>query len=488
MRQRHWLRWIIVCLGLIFIVLVSLIGSVWFLIQPPATPVPQQLALTFSNVTVVNPGIDRRTEHSLSIEDGQIHSIKPMRPESLIPEETASFSGTYIVPGLIDMHVHHTNPLEWPLYGALFLMHGVTTVRDLGSQDVSILNLRQQLDDAQFAGPRVYACGPIIDGTPAWPVEWFWSVQTATDVQKAIDQVAGADADCVKVYSGLSDTSLTSIQAAAQQYRLPIVGHVPFAVPFEEAGIADVQHLTGVPVTPNVHTTTASERQAQWEAFQYAWQDLTSERMDTIVQTSVEQGIIHTPTLGMWSQLLRLREYPQVLDDPVFHLVPRWHRELLWKPWDIKNPTTYFNALEAGLPKMKEVVRRLHAAGVRIQAGSDASTSLVVPGFSLHEELRQLVDAGLSPEQAWTAASRAAGQTLGLQKLGTLEEGAPVDFLLFREDPTQDLAALSSLEAVIAQGRLYTAFELDGAFSRQRGHFNSWTYEWVSMRMAEWLL
>ena len=137
---------------------------------------------------------------------------------------------------------------------------------------------------------------------------------------------------------------------------------------------------------------------------------------------------------------------------------------------------------------MKEVVRRLHVAGVRIQAGSDASTSLVVPGFSLHEELRQLVDAGLTPEEAWTAASRAAGQTLGLSKLGTLEEGAPADFLLFREDPTQDLAALSSLEAVIAQGRLYTTFELDGAFSRQRGHFNSWAYEWVSMKLAEGLL
>ena len=104
---------------------------------------------------------------------------------------------------------------------------------------------------------------------------------------------------------------------------------------------------------------------------------------------------------------------------------------------------------------MKAVVRRLHQAGVRLHVGRCTPNPFVVPGISLHEEPAPLVDAGLTPEEVWVAATRWAGETLGLPQLGTVQEGAPAAFLFFREDPTRDLAALATLEAVVAQGRLY---------------------------------
>jgi imidazolonepropionase-like amidohydrolase len=129
---------------------------------------------------------------------------------------------------------------------------------------------------------------------------------------------------------------------------------------------------------------------------------------------------------------------------------------------------------------MEELVRRLRAAGVRITAGSDTMNPFVIPGLSLHGELRMLVETGLSPEEAWQAASRDAGQALGRPELGTLEEGAPADLLIFREDPTRNLAALDTLEAVVAAGRLYPRSTLLAALERQQEHFDSVVYRVVS--------
>lgn len=85
------------------------------------------------------------------------------------------------------------------------------------------------------------------------------------------------------------------------------------------------------------------------------------------------------------------------------------------------------------------------------------------------------------------AATRWAGETLGMYKLGTVQEGAPADFLFFREDPTRDLTALSTLEAVVAQGRLYPKAVLDAALARHRAHFNGWLYDQLSRAYARWM-
>jgi imidazolonepropionase-like amidohydrolase len=137
---------------------------------------------------------------------------------------------------------------------------------------------------------------------------------------------------------------------------------------------------------------------------------------------------------------------------------------------------------------MKKLVGHLHASGVRIHAGTDtAFNPFVVPGASLHEEFRHLVDAGLSPEEVWVAATRNSGESLGDFGLGTLTEGAPADLLVFREDPTRDLAALATLEAVATQGRLYPKTVLDDALARHRAFFESSFYETESVAICHTL-
>jgi hypothetical protein len=478
------IRRIIKVLAAVGIFFVLLLVGVWFLIQPPAIEVPSQERLVFSNMTVVNPGLNRQAGQTLTVEDGQIVSITPQSSDSPESEATTRFSSAYVLPGLIDMHAHHPpfSTLEWKLFGLLFLMHGVTTVRDTGAANVRIVETRQQIEDGAYPAPRLFTCGPILDGDPPWPQPWFWSVRNPAEAREAVDKIAEAEVDCVKVYSGLSAETLTAIREAAEWHGLPVIGHIPFAVPFEEARVSDIQHLTGVPATPNRVTTTTAERFAQWLAFLAAGRGLDAARIDFIVRTSVEQGLAHTPTLVASAQWARMRDYSKLLDDPAARLLPRAYREVLWRPQ--KAWLQFYMDTGEALPKAKEVVRRLYEAGVHIYAGSDDLNPFVVPGASLHQELHILVDAGLTPEEAWVTATRWPGESLGLPKLGTLQEGAPADFLLFREDPTRDLAALSTLEAVVAQGRLYPKSMLDEAFARHRQHFEGWLYDWLSMTLT----
>jgi imidazolonepropionase-like amidohydrolase len=95
--------------------------------------------------------------------------------------------------------------------------------------------------------------------------------------------------------------------------------------------------------------------------------------------------------------------------------------------------------------------------------------------------LRTLVDAGFTAEDAWLAATRWAGETLRVEKLGTVQEGAPADLVIFREDPTRDLQALPTLEAVVARGRLYPRAQLDAAVARHRRYMNGRVVDAVTM-------
>jgi imidazolonepropionase-like amidohydrolase len=136
-------------------------------------------------------------------------------------------------------------------------------------------------------------------------------------------------------------------------------------------------------------------------------------------------------------------------------------------------------------------VRALRDAGARIHAGSDVLNPFVVPGASLHQELRLLVAAGLTPEEAWVAATRAPGEMLGRRNqpgLGTVADGAPADLLVFKEDPTRDLAALGTLEAVVADGRLYLRDDLDRQLALYQRHANGWLFDRVSVAVTQRML
>jgi imidazolonepropionase-like amidohydrolase len=115
--------------------------------------------------------------------------------------------------------------------------------------------------------------------------------------------------------------------------------------------------------------------------------------------------------------------------------------------------------------------------------GTDVLTSFVVPGARLHRELRLFVESGLTPEEALALATRGNGAFLarnGREGLGRLAPGAPADLVVFRDDPTRGLDALDRLQAVVADGRLYTRAQLE----RYRHWFDGFVFDRVSVYLA----
>ena len=468
-------------LTLLAVGLLIAVGALWIQLAPPHLEVPPP-SVSLPDVTVVNPGKDRRKVARIEVRSGRIawmgeSGIGPRLdvgdPSNPFAPDTTRYSGAFVLPGLIDMHVHQPpdTPLgDVELAALLFLRHGVTSVRDTGSFDGAILEERRRVEAGEIAGPRIFACGPILDGDPP-----FWSgsrvVRNADEGRRAVDELAAQHVNCIKVYDRISPEALEGIREAAERHELPVIGHVPSAIPMSEARLADVQHLTGL-VDPG--------------------EKLTEARIRGYVTASAALSMAHTPTLVFLDRVARLTDYRQALAAPEAQLLPRYYREILWNPqYDprLRGLTAGDeDALRERLRNSKRVVKELADAGVEIHVGTDTMNPFVVPGASMQQEMWALVDAGLTPEQVWAAATRNAGRALGQPTLGIVRIGAPADLLIFRQDPSTDLNNLQTLEAVVAGGRLYPREVLEEAVARWQSHFANPVYDAVSTRLASWLV
>ena len=471
--RRPMLKRILKIFGMAVLVIVGFLGAGCFLFTPPEIEVPDRQDLTLTGVTVVNPGGERRVGQTMLVRGVQIFRIDPSEEDTPDPSSDSSYAGMYVLPGLIDMHVHGIPPLEPS--ALLLLRHGVTTVRDPANSPDLIRSLRERVQAGDLPGPRVFGCGLPLDGdSPILGDQFSQVILAAREAQEAVQRLADEEMDCVKVYGNLSPQALTAVQEKAGELGLPVLGHVPLTVTFEAADLDDVQHLWGVPPIPTMPNGVGDYTAEDWLL---AWEDVTPHTIDAYVRTTTDQGIAHTPTLVVWEGTAKTGDYEQLLQEPGAKLLPPVHREFLWNPANAPHffrlNSKGYGAMESAIAKMKEVVRELHEQGARVFVGTDAPFSGVVPGLSVHRELELFVEAGLTPEEAWAAATHVPGTFLGVPKLGTLQDGAPADFIIFSQDPTQDLQHLDTFEAVVADGRLYTKARLESAFERIHAHYDN---------------
>jgi imidazolonepropionase-like amidohydrolase len=463
--------------------LVALGAALWWALAPPAPLALPERGALLTGVTVVNPGAGREEGRTVRVDGARIASVEA----SAAPPEPAP---RFVLPGLVDMHVHFPPPMglaQTELFAFLFLYHGVTSVRDAGDVDgTATAPARDGAREGRFPGPRVFACGPFLDGAPpAWPNTLV--VRDAAEARAAVARIAAAGFDCVKAYDRLPAEALRAAQEEAAARGLPVIGHVPRAVSYFEARLDDVQHLTGA-VRDEGDLRPFPAVLAPWEA-------VSDAELRAIARRTAELGIANTPTLVVGERIAATRDLAASRSAPGARLLPRLYRDVVWSREGSRllrelTPADYA-LLEAAHARERRLVRELRDAGAPLHAGSDVLNPFVVPGESLHRELALLVEAGLTPEEAWVAATRAPGDFLGrrgLAGLGRVEAGAPADLLVYREDPPRDLAALATLEAVVADGRLYPRAALDAQLARLRAYGEGWLFDRLSVAAARRVL
>jgi len=464
------------------LLVVAALGTVvWRALRLPEPTAPAAVNFSLVGVTVVNPGRSREAHQTLEVRAGTIRRMA----SSEAADDAGPFrdlQGAFVVPGLIDLHTHlpPDNALRLtPLAGLLYLAHGVTSIRDAGDVDgTAIPAARHAFGDGGHPGPRLFACGPFVGGAPA---RWKNTIvlERAEDAEAVVARIAAGGFDCVKSYDGLDVPRIRALEAAADRHGLAVIGHVPEGLAYEEALVRDVQHLLGVAPPASLPRTHILDRVADWHAVDGA-------RLDAVVRATLEHGIVNTPTLVSTHALLLYEDYQAARRDPVARLLPRLYRDVVWHPR--RGLLAYREMSPEWLAKLKdayakklELVRRLHEAGAQLHIGSDTQQPFVVPGAGVLEEMQLFRSAGIGVEETWAIASVRAGADLPVPRLGQLEAGAPADFLVLREDPTQDPEAIKTLEAVVAQGRLYTRQQLDAAQRAYRKRHGSFVFDRVSM-------
>jgi hypothetical protein len=152
--------------------------------------------------------------------------------------------GKWIIPGLIDMHVHLWDADLLPL--GLFLANGVTTIRDPGDS-VLIMRLTQdEITSGKRISPRLFFCGDLLDGIPPLYRESTLLVDTPERAHSAVMFLADQGVNCIKVYNSIKEPELKEIIRTAHERGLPVIGHVPRTLTMTQAvemGMDGFEHI-----------------------------------------------------------------------------------------------------------------------------------------------------------------------------------------------------------------------------------------------------
>lgn len=383
--------------------------------------------------------------------------------------EVVDATGMFILPGFIDMHVHPRVRAEEETLRML-LAFGVTTIRIPGvgfdaPGDLGV-RLREQTASGTLVGPRIFAGGKIIEGpTKSFPDDV--EVTTEEEMRAEVRRQAALGVNLVKLYW---NTPIHFIRAAVEEAHaldIQVLGHLRQSSWTEaaRAGIDGLVHSgwdgpTWELVDPNEQDALrALPFPENYHRFRETV-DLDAPEFDSLVTALIEHEVTVDPTLVIIQSLyfgddlsILERLEPEAVSSSI---------HVTWGDgWQSANPFT-MNAPQA-LPEGKviwpiamEIVRRFHERGVRLATGTDVGMPWITPGVSYHRELELLVEAGISPLQVLSIATKNGAEGLRASaKFGTIEPGLQADLVVLRENPTEDIRNTRSIEAVYKDGQRY---------------------------------
>lgn len=422
--------------------------------------------LVFRHVTVIDAvGGPPRRDMTVIIDGSRITALGSTgRVHVPGGARTIDGSGKFLIPGLWDMHVHIFNhaPLAPPneYYFPFFIANGVTGVREMWTRTnemVQVREWRKRFVTRPGTVPRIGAVGTLVDGVPAeWPNSD--TVSAPAQARAMVTRIRESGADFVKVYSNLSRDVFYAIASEAKAQGIPFAGHVPRSMnPSEvaEAGQKSIEHLLGIPV----YCSSDEERLKEMRQ-----KDVTpGKRMELIRATYDEKKCA-----ALFARFVQLGTW-QV---PTFSILNRAfidtgsvsHKERMkylpgsekreWAGFHFGPGTPVTINSRAAFEMQKIVVAGMNKVGVQFLAGTDVGNAYIVPGFSLHDELRLFVEAGLTPMQALQSATRNPARFLGASdSLGTIEKGKLADLVLLDANPLKNIDNTRKISAVVVNGK-----------------------------------
>ena len=408
-----------------------------------ACAAPAQV-LVLNDVNVIDgTGAAARPHMRIVVRGERIATIED--PARALPAgaDVRDFRGMTVIPGLVDAHVHLTSGpgnedqiLKTLRFG---LMGGVTSVRDMGGDDIVLAELAKIAADPKQAAPRIYystlVAGPqwfadprakaSAHGLVAGEVAWMRAIDPRSDFAAVITAGKATGATGLKIYADLDAETVLKVTAEAHRQGLKVWAHAAVFPAKPSEVIADrvdvVSHsvyLGAEGMNPPVESYEAARR---GQGIDYTRSPVDGKDMTVVLRLMEDMGAILDETLFVTNAGKRSD------DDPI------------WR-WTVA------------------ITRKAHLAGVPLAAGTDSFGN---PGRdalpNIHREMELLVkECGLTPLEAIHAATYEGIRTVGMEKAyGTVEAGKVADLVVLREDPTSDITRTKGIVAVIKGGVVY---------------------------------
>ncbi|OGF51100.1 MAG: hypothetical protein A2231_08865 [Candidatus Firestonebacteria bacterium RIFOXYA2_FULL_40_8] len=396
-------------------------------------------------------------DQNIVIRHGIIEAIgnQPSSPESDC--KVIDARGQYIMPGLINMHTHlGDNPDDLLLY----LVNGVTTIRNMwgyeafrlghyvfGTRVFRHLELKKQISEGRIPGPDIYTSGALLDGNPPFFPKFMYvhAIKDIGQIRKIIKMQANKGYDFIKIYSKLSLENFDDIMHIAKEFNMPVAGHVPDAVGLKhalESQMRSVEHLYGF-VNPY-----------------FPEKNLKKETIKQMAGIAASNNVWNCPTLIANKRLTHFQNQAEYERENSLSYVSQ--RNIKIMRFIIKESRKVFEKAgladpQAYMEKLFYIIRQLKSEGAGILLGTDKSVPYVVAGFSEHEEMQLLSQAGLTNYEIICASTINAARCLGNKtKIGTIEIGNKADLILTEKNPLDDLRTIFSHLGVVKNGVYYS--------------------------------
>jgi imidazolonepropionase-like amidohydrolase len=458
-----------------FVIVTMLIAFFPLSTKARSSTLEEQSVSAFVGVNVIPMDRDRVLKNqTVVVRDGRIVEMGDAR-KVRVPRGAHRIEGRgkYLMPGLVDMHTHLFSDDDFPDELAadelkVMLANGVTTIRLMIGTPQHLV-LRSKIQKDELLAPRLYVASPQLTGNERFATQNGRHVTNAEQARQAVRDFHAAGYDFIKVTNFITPEVYDAVVQTAKEVNIRVVGHVDTRVGVARALEArqQIEHLDAYlesvlkddsPIKASVSDIGLFRKQ-NWESLDY----IDDRKVKEIAKATAQAGVYSTPTLtffkitfGTGTTDEEIRSRP----DYRFYtaeMKQRWH-EAIKRIWS--DPPSEARRREY-VRVRNLLVKEIYAAGGKIMAGSDSPEGFLLYGWSLHRELRNLVEAGLSPFAALEAATRIPAEYLkGLDTFGTVAKGKSADLLLLQANPLESVANTEKRAGVMVRGRWLREAEL----------------------------
>jgi imidazolonepropionase-like amidohydrolase len=380
-------------------------------------------------------------------------------------------TGKYVIPGLIDAHVHLNFPIVFQLTPeekeivvshnpTAFLYNGVTTVLNVSSNAEWIFALRNKQRSGYVTGPRIYALGHSFTVADGWGSRHGGTLDDPESARKQVLDYVAAGTDGLKIiiedglgegsgkYNEMSDDILNAISDEASKNNIPTY-----------------IHAIGL---PEYHRSA----NANPRAILHGLEDVMPAG-DTLVATLLANGVAIVPTLSLFRSFLKADPHAGAgLDDPILEgTVPAFLLENMRKAEYMKVEKERFTKVARmdaygwarnRNPIFCDNIRIMHKAGVKIAVGTDAGGTVGYnfQGYNTPFEVKIFTECGMTPMEALVAATKNGAEVIGVgDELGTIEPGKVADLLILSSNPLDNIENIRQIEWIVQSGVIHSRDE-----------------------------